>query len=76
EAVRGGNTQLVLSDPYISPCKLPVHAWLDVGAVHHRLTEQVLRCDSNILVETATASYPHHFAVLLGFGDSAVYTYL
>ncbi len=35
-----------------------------------------LRCDSNILVETATARDPHHFAVLVGFGASAVYPYL
>ncbi|EKT4456570.1 glutamate synthase large subunit [Pseudomonas putida] len=76
EAVRGGKTQLVLSDRYIAPGKLPVHASLAVGAVHHRLTEKGLRCDSNILVETATARDPHHFAVLLGFGASAVYPYL
>ncbi|NBB04877.1 glutamate synthase large subunit [Pseudomonas monteilii] len=76
EAVRTGKTQLVLSDRYIAPGKLPVHASLAVGAVHHRLTEQGLRCDSNILVETATARDPHHFAVLLGFGASAVYPYL
>lgn len=76
EAVRAGKTQLVLSDRHITPGKLPVHASLAVGAVHHRLTEQGLRCDSNILVETATARDPHHFAVLLGFGASAVYPYL
>ncbi|MFK3941251.1 glutamate synthase large subunit [Pseudomonas monteilii] len=76
EAVRGGKTQLVLSDRAIAPGKLPVHASLAVGAVHHRLTEQGLRCDSNILVETATARDPHHFAVLIGFGASAVYPYL
>ncbi|AIR88574.1 glutamate synthase large subunit [Pseudomonas cremoricolorata] len=76
EAVRAGKTQLVLSDRLIAPGRLPVHASLAVGAVHHRLTEQGLRCDSNILVETATARDPHHFAVLLGFGASAVYPYL
>ncbi|MBF8744185.1 glutamate synthase large subunit [Pseudomonas putida] len=76
EAVRAGKTQLVLSDRNIAPGKLPVHASLAVGAVHHRLTEKGLRCDSNILVETATARDPHHFAVLLGFGASAVYPYL
>ncbi|MBJ9977346.1 glutamate synthase large subunit [Pseudomonas sp. S75] len=76
EAVRSGKTQLVLSDRFIAPGKLPVHAALAVGAVHHRLTDQGLRCDSNILVETATARDPHHFAVLLGFGASAVYPYL
>ncbi|MGH8380489.1 glutamate synthase large subunit [Pseudomonas sp.] len=76
EAVRSGKTQLVLSDRHIAPGKLPVHASLAVGAVHHRLTELGLRCDSNILVETATARDPHHFAVLIGFGASAVYPYL
>ncbi|WP_312934406.1 glutamate synthase large subunit [Pseudomonas sp.] len=76
EAVRSGKTQLVLSDRLIAQGRLPVHASLAVGAVHHRLTEKGLRCDSNILVETATARDPHHFAVLLGFGASAVYPYL
>ncbi|PVZ09684.1 MULTISPECIES: glutamate synthase large subunit [unclassified Pseudomonas] len=76
EAVRSGCTQVVLSDRHIAPGKLPVHAALATGAVHHRLTEQGLRCDSNILVETATARDPHHFAVLLGFGASAVYPFL
>ncbi|HNJ87592.1 MAG TPA: glutamate synthase-related protein, partial [Agitococcus sp.] len=34
------------------------------------------RCDANIIVETATARDPHHFAVLLGFGATAIYPYL
>ncbi|MCU1740160.1 MULTISPECIES: glutamate synthase large subunit [unclassified Pseudomonas] len=76
EAVRSGRTQIVLSDRHIAPGKLPVHASLATGAVHHRLTEKGLRCDSNILVETATARDPHHFAVLIGFGASAVYPFL
>ena len=75
-AVRAGKTLLVLSDRAISKGRLPVHAALAVGAVHHHLTEQGLRCDCNILVETATARDPHHFAVLIGFGASAVYPYL
>ncbi len=76
EAVRSGKVLLVLSDRHIAPGKLPAHASLAVGAVHHRLTEKGLRCDCNILVETATARDPHHFAVLVGFGASAVYPYL
>ena len=35
-----------------------------------------LRCDCNLIVETATARDPHHFAVLVGFGATAVYPYL
>ncbi|CAN7713590.1 glutamate synthase large subunit [Pseudomonas solani] len=76
EAVRSGKVLLVLTDRHIAPGKLPAHASLAVGAVHHRLTEKGLRCDCNILVETATARDPHHFAVLVGFGASAVYPYL
>ncbi|MEE4465058.1 glutamate synthase central domain-containing protein, partial [Azotobacter chroococcum] len=76
EAVRGGKVLLVLSDRHIAPGKLPAHASLAVGAVHHRLVEKGLRCDCNILVETATARDPHHFAVLLGFGATAVYPFL
>ncbi len=76
EAVRAGKVLLVLSDRHIVPGKLPVHASLAVGAVHHRLVETGLRCDCNILVETATARDPHHFAVLIGFGATAVYPFL
>ncbi|SDU14925.1 glutamate synthase large subunit [Geopseudomonas guangdongensis] len=75
-AVRAGKVLLVLSDRHIAPGKLPAHAALAVGAVHHRLTEKGLRCDCNILVETATARDPHHFAVLIGFGATAVYPFL
>ncbi|PZP23274.1 glutamate synthase large subunit [Pseudomonas kuykendallii] len=76
EAVRGGKVLLILTDRHIAPGKLPAHASLAVGAVHHRLTEKGLRCDCNIMVETATARDPHHFAVLLGFGATAVYPFL
>ena len=76
EAVRAGKALLVLTDRHIAPGKLPAHASLVTGAVHHRLTEKGLRCDCNILVETATARDPHHFAVLVGFGASAVYPFL
>ena len=53
-----------------------MHALLATGAVHHRLIEEGLRCDANIVVETATARDPHHFAVLIGYGATAVYPYL
>ena len=76
EAVRAGKVLLVLTDRHIAPGKLPAHAALATGAVHHRLTDKGLRCDCNILVETATARDPHHFAVLVGFGASAVYPFL
>ncbi len=75
-AVRAGSVLLVLSDRAIARGKLPAHAALAVGAVHQRLTREGLRCNANIVVETATARDPHHFAVLIGFGASLVYPYL
>ncbi len=76
QAVRDGKVILVLSDRAIEQGKLPVHALLATGAVHHRLVWKGLRCDANIVVETATARDPHHFAVLIGYGATAVYPYL
>ena len=76
EAVRSGKVVIHLTDRGCSPEKLPVHAAMATGAVHHRLIEKGLRSDANLLVETATARDSHHFAVLLGFGATAVYPYL
>ncbi len=75
-AVRAGKTILVLSDRNIAQGKLPIHALLATGAVHHRLIDDGLRCDANIVVETGTARDPHHFACLLGYGATAIYPYL
>ncbi|MBW6475867.1 MAG: glutamate synthase large subunit [Chromatiales bacterium] len=75
-AVRDGKVILVLSDRQISEQTMPIHAALATGAVHHRLISEGLRCNANILVQTATARDPHHFAVLLGYGATAIYPYL
>ena len=76
EAVRAGKTLLVLSDRNIQKDRLPVHAALATGAVHHRLIAEGERCNANIVVETGTARDPHHFAVLLGYGATGIYPYL
>jgi glutamate synthase (NADPH/NADH) large chain len=40
------------------------------------LIQTGLRTDANIIVETGVARDAHQFAVLLGFGATAVYPYL
>jgi glutamate synthase (NADPH/NADH) large chain len=75
-AIKSGKVVLVLSDRAIERGRLPIHAMLAVGAVNNRLIAEGLRCDSNIVVETATARDPHHFACLIGYGASAIYPYL
>jgi glutamate synthase (NADPH) large chain len=75
-AVREGKRVLMLSDRYLEQGKLPIHALLATGAVHHRLVDRGLRCKCNILVETGTARDAHHFACLIGYGATAVYPYM
>lgn len=67
---------VILSDRNIRTNKLPIPAAMAVGAVQRRLVDKALRCDSNIVVETASARDPHHFAVLIGLGATAVYPFL
>ena len=40
-----GTLIVMLSDRYLEPGKLPVHALLATGAVHHLLVSKGLRCD-------------------------------
>jgi glutamate synthase (NADPH/NADH) large chain len=76
QAVRDGKVLLILTDKDLKEGELPVNALMATGAVHHHLVKKGLRCDSNIVVETGWARDPHHFAVLFGFGATAVYPYL
>jgi len=76
QAVRDGKLLLKLSDRYLEQGKLPVHALLATGAVHHHLVRTGLRCDANIIVETGVARDSHHVACLIGYGATMVYPYL
>lgn len=77
DSVRDKNTViLILSDRYLEQGKLVIPAPLAVGRVQQALVEAELRCDTNILVETASARDPHHCAVLLGLGATAIYPFL
>ncbi|MCH8105141.1 MAG: glutamate synthase large subunit [Proteobacteria bacterium] len=75
-AARRGIVILLLTDKGIPQHQLLIHAALATGAVHRRLCYTGGRCDTNIVVETGTARDPHHMAVLLGFGATAIYPYL
>jgi glutamate synthase (NADPH/NADH) large chain len=75
-AVTAGKVFLILDDRSVARDTYPVHALLATGAVHHHLAVKGLRCSANLIVATATARDPHHFAVLLGYGATAIYPYL
>jgi glutamate synthase (NADPH) large chain len=74
--VRAGSLVLLISDRYLVKGKVPVHALLATGAIHHHLVRLGLRFKCNLVIETGTARDPHHFACLIGYGATAVYPYL
>ena len=76
EAVRAGKTLLILSDRDVDPEQWVVSATMATGAVHHRLIREGLRCAANLVIDTGEARDSHHFALLIGFGATAVYPYL
>ncbi len=75
-AVKNGKVLMVLTDKHVVAGRLPISGLMATGAVHHRLTNEGLRCDANIIVETGSARDSHHVAALIGFGATAVYPYL
>ncbi|MCL1123124.1 glutamate synthase large subunit [Shewanella surugensis] len=75
QLAQAGTTLLILSDRATAKDKYIIPAAMAVGAVQQILVNNNLRCDTNIIIETASARDPHHFAVLLGFGATAIYPY-
>ena len=75
-SVKKGNINIVLSDKKINKNQLIIPAPMAVGAVHHKLIDAGLRCDTNLIIETGSARNPHHYAVLIGYGATAIYPYL
>lgn len=76
EAVLNGNLILVLTDKNVTQDRAPIPALLAVSAIHHHLIEWKQRGKVGIVVATAEARETHHFALLLGYGASAIYPYL
>jgi glutamate synthase (NADPH/NADH) large chain len=76
KAVRGGSTVLVLSDKGISASQAAIPSLLATAAVHHHLVRRGIRTWTTLVVETAEAREVHHFALLVGYGATAVNPYL
>ena len=74
--VEVGYSNTILSDKKLSEGEAPIPAVLAVSAVNQCLIERRLRTCSSLIVETGEAREVMHFAVLLGYGASAVNPYL
>ncbi|WP_340203239.1 glutamate synthase large subunit [Ascidiimonas sp. W6] len=72
---QGYNT-IILSDRKVSENLAPIPAILACSYVHHTLKKLKKRSAIGIIIESAEPREPHHFAMLFGYGASAINPYL
>jgi glutamate synthase (NADPH/NADH) large chain len=76
EAVDAGKNFLILSDRGVNETLAPIPSLMAVSAVHHYLIDKRKRMQIDIVVETAEPRDVTHFALLFGYGASAINPYL
>jgi len=73
---RAGKLLLFVSERMPAKGNLVINALLATAAIHRHLSVCGLRCDTNLVVETASARDSHQIACLIAYGATAVYPYL
>lgn len=76
KAIDGGCNIIILSDRNVAPGLAPIPSLLATSFVHHTMSKQKRRSAFDIVVESAEPREPHHFALLFGYGASAVNPYM
>jgi glutamate synthase (ferredoxin) len=67
---------IVLSDRGVNKEFAPIPALMAVAGLHHFLIREGLRTRVSLVLETGEAREVHHFALLIGYGVSAINPYL
>ncbi len=67
---------LILTDRGVTRDYAPIPALLAVAGLHHYLIREGLRTKVSLVLETGEAREPHHFALLIGFGATAINPYV
>src|SRR5690606_6980745 len=75
-AVAEGCNLVILSDRNSSEKLAPIPSLLACSFVHHKVKKHGSRASFGIVIESAEPREPHHFALLFGYGASAVNPYL
>jgi len=76
QAIREDVNILILSDRGIDARRAPIPAMLAVAGLHHHLIRQGTRTRVGIVLESGEPREVHHFALLIGYGCSAINPYL
>jgi len=75
-AIHSGYTLLILSDRGVDPTYAPIPSLLAMAAVHNRLVREKTRTQVALIIESGEPREVMHFALLIGYGASAINPYL
>jgi glutamate synthase (ferredoxin) len=75
-AVEAGSNILILSDRGVDRIHAAIPALLAVSGLHHHLVNSGTRTRVSLVLESGEPREVHHFAVLLGYGVTAINPYL
>jgi glutamate synthase domain-containing protein 2/glutamate synthase domain-containing protein 1/glutamate synthase domain-containing protein 3 len=75
-AINSGYTVLILSDRGVDPTYAPIPSLLAMAAVHNRLVRDKTRTQVALIIESGEPREVMHFALLIGYGASAINPYL
>ncbi|HEY6006263.1 MAG TPA: glutamate synthase large subunit, partial [Anaeromyxobacter sp.] len=76
ECIAEGTNIIILSDRGHDAEDAPIPSLLATAAVHHHLIREGTRTRIGLVLETGEPREVHHFALLVGYGASAVNPYL
>ncbi|WP_224982870.1 glutamate synthase large subunit [Geomonas agri] len=71
-----GTTVIILSDRGVNEEYAALPALLAVAGLHHHLIRTATRTHASLILESGEPREVHHFAVLLGYGVTAINPYL
>jgi glutamate synthase (NADPH) large chain len=75
-AVASGYTLLILSDRGVDGSYAPIPSLLAMAAVHNQLVREKTRTQVALIIESGEPREVMHFALLIGYGASAINPYL
>jgi glutamate synthase (NADPH) large chain len=75
-AIKSGYTLLILSDRGVDEVYAPIPSLLALTAVHNHLVREGTRTQVALIIESGEPREIMHFALLIGYGASAVNPYL
>ena len=76
DAIKKGVNILILSDRGVSSELAPIPALLAMAGLHHHLIRNGTRGRTGLVLESGEPREVHHFALLIGYGCSAINPYL